>query len=235
MPRVAILQSNYLPWRGYFDLMDDADTFIVYDQVQYTKSDWRNRNSLKTRAGKAWITVPVRRDGLTTRIEDARIDWRTEWTDRHLAMVHENYRNAPFLKEVVDSFQAVLEQRHEHLSPLNVDLMRWVAGYLSINTSLVLSSSLMATGDRTDRLVDLVLAVGGTTYLTGPAALSYLDLDAFDRAGIAVEVKTYDYAPYPQQWGDFEGAVSVLDLMLNTGPAARSHLKSLNPNRLLSR
>jgi hypothetical protein len=234
MTRVVILQSNYVPWRGYFDLMDDADVFIVYDQVQYTKSDWRNRNVLKTRAGKAWITVPVRRDGLATQIEDARIDWKAEWPARHRSMIMENYRTAPFLDEVSAAFQSVLDRRHDRLSALNVDLMAWVAGELSIKTRIVQSSSLASSGDRNERLVDLVRAVGGTRYLTGPAALSYLDLEAFGRAGIAVEVKAYDYAPYTQLWGGFEGAVSILDLMLNTGPDARAHLKSRSSVQLVA-
>ena len=234
MSRVAILQSNYIPWKGYFDIIHDVDLFIFYDDDQYTMRDWRNRNRIKTRAGLSWVTVPVRRDGLSTRIEDARIDWRTDWTARHRHVLLENYRDAPFVREISDGFFAVLDRRHDRLSALNVELMRWIADCLSIRTEVVLSSSLEASGNRTDRLVDLVTAVGGNTYLSGPSAEAYLDLAAFDEAGIAVEFKTYDYAPYPQLWGEFEGAVSVLDLMLNIGPDARAHLKSKSANRTVS-
>lgn len=231
MRRVAILQSNYVPWRGYFDLMDDADVFIVYDEVQYTKNDWRNRNKLKTRQGTGWLTVPVRRDGLDTRIDEARIDWTGDWTGRHRSQLTDSYRDAPHWEPVAGEFLAIIEKRHERLSALNLDLLRWAAARLGIATELITSGTLPGGEGKTGRLVALVKAAGGTSYLSGPAAESYLDLDAFTRAGIAVEYKSYDYAPYPQLWGPFEGAVSILDLLLNTGPEARDHLKSRTANR----
>ncbi len=231
MRRVAILQSNYVPWRGYFDLMDDVDVFIVYDEVQYTKNDWRNRNRLKTRSGLTWLTVPVRRDGLDTRIDEARLDWTRDWTEKHRNQLAEAYREAPHWEPVASEFFGIIGKRHDRLSDLNLELMRWAAGRLGIATEIVRSTDLPGNGGKTGRLVGLVRAVGGTSYLSGPAARSYLDPDAFARAGIGVEYKSYDYAPYPQLWGEFEGAVSVLDLLLNTGPEARRHLKSRTPNQ----
>lgn len=233
MTRVGILQSNYVPWRGYFDLMDDCDVFIVYDDVQYTKSDWRNRNKLKTRTGTTWMTVPVRRSGLATRIDEAMIDWTKDWTEKHRHLVIENYCGAPYFEEISSAFFEVLDRRHLRLSALNVALLRTIAARLDIETKIVLSSELYPHGGKTDRLISLVKSVGGDIYLSGPSAESYLDRDAFQRAGLALEYKSYDYEPYQQLWGAFDGAVSILDLLMNTGPAARRYLKSCTPNRLV--
>jgi len=229
MSRVGILQSNYIPWRGYFDLIDDCDIFIVYDEVQYTKSDWRNRNKLKTPKGANWITVPVQRTGLSTRIDEALIDWTKDWTQRHIALVSENYRDAPHFSKIAAGFFGHLTRQHERLSQLNFDLTTWLADRLDIKTEFRSSSGLGVPGGKTERLISLVKAVGGTTYLSGPAAESYLDVEAFRRAGLGLEYKTYDYEPYPQLWGPFEGAVSILDLLMNTGPEARRFLKSRSP------
>jgi hypothetical protein len=231
MTRVGILQSNYVPWRGYFDLMDDCDVFIIYDEVQYTKSDWRNRNKLKTRTGTSWMTVPVQRDGLATRIDEAKIDWTNDWTEKHRQLVIENYRDAPHFDDVSCPFFAELDRRPSRLSTLNVALLKMAAAHLRIETEIVFSAELGAQGGKTERLVSLVQEVDGDCYLSGPAAESYLDEELFRRAGITLEYKSYDYEPYPQLWGAFEGAVSILDLLLNTGPDARLFIKSQTPNR----
>lgn len=229
--RVGIIQSNFIPWRGYFDFIDDVDIFIILDDVQYTKSDWRNRNRLKTKFGTSWITVPIRRDGLQTRIDEARIDWKKPWPEAHRQLIFENYRDSPYFESVAEPFLNELDRRHERLSILNYELIKTFAAKLSIETKFMFSAELNIGGSKTERLVSLVQAVGGTSYLSGPAAEAYLDVDAFTAAGIALEYKTYDYEPYPQLWGPFEGAVSVIDLLMNTGRDARRFLKSRAPNR----
>lgn len=232
--RVGIIQSNFIPWRGYFDFIDDVDTFIILDDVQYTKSDWRNRNKLKTKSGTSWITVPVRRDGLQTRIDEARIDWSKPWPQVHRHLIFENYRDAPYVEDIAASVLSEIDRRPENLSALNYELIKFIAARLSIETKFVFSTELDIGGSRTDRLVSLVRAVGGTSYLSGPAAEAYLDVDAFKKANIALEYKSYDYQPYPQLWGSFDGAVSIIDLLMNTGPDARNFLKSRTPNRRIA-
>lgn len=146
--RVGILQSNYVPWRGYFDLMDDCDIFIIYDEVQYTKSDWRNRNKLKAASGATWMTVPVRREGLGIRIDQAHIDWTRDWPKKHKQLLLENYRDAPCRDAIASDFFAEIDQRYERLSALNVALLKRLAAHLYIETDIVLSTGLGSAGGR---------------------------------------------------------------------------------------
>ncbi|MGM4886847.1 WbqC family protein [Tardiphaga sp. 11_C7_N12_6] len=229
--RVGIVQSNYVPWRGYFDLIDDVDVFVVFDDVQYTDRDWRNRNQLKTPRGREWISVSVRHTSRNQLIQDVPVEWSVDWAERHLNLLRQNYREAPYYEIVAAEFSAILARRDGRLSELNIALMSWAMENCGITTKLVEASTLPGRGRKSERLVSLVQAVGGTTYLSGPSAAAYLDVDAFEAAGISVEYKSYDYAPYPQLWGNFEGAVSILDLLMNTGPDARHHIKSKSPNR----
>ena len=165
-------------------------------------------------------------------IQDVPIDWGVDWASRHLNVLDENYRAAPWYAEVVKEFAGILARRPARLSELNVALISWVAGRCGIHTPLVDAGSLPSRGRKTERLLSLVQAVGGTTYLSGPSAETYLDLAEFERTGIALEYKSYDYEPYQQLWGAFEGAVSILDLLMNTGPQARHFMKSRTPNRV---
>lgn len=232
--RVGIIQSNYVPWRGYFDFIDDCDVFILFDDVQYTDRDWRNRNKLKTPQGPVWITVSLQSGARDRLVQDVAIDWQTDWAARHLNLLRQHYGTAPHHAEIATEVAEIFARRPARLSELNHALIACVSARLRITTPLIDAASLPGRGRKTERLISLVEAVGGTSYLSGPAAQSYLDLDAFREAGIGLEYKSYDYEPYPQLWGDFEGGVSVLDLLMNTGPDARRFLKSRTPNQVIT-
>lgn len=232
--RVGIIQSNYVPWRGYFDFIDDCDVFILFDDVQYTDRDWRNRNKLKTPQGPVWITVSLQGGARDRLVQDVVIDWQTDWAARHLNLLRQHYGTAPHHAEIAAEVAEIFARRPARLSELNHALIARANARLGITTPLIDAVSLPGRGRKTERLISLVEAVGGTSYLSGPAAQSYLDLDAFREAGIGLEYKSYDYEPYPQLWGAFEGGVSVLDLLMNTGPDARRFLKSRTPNQVIT-
>lgn len=229
--RVGIIQSNYIPWRGYFDFIDDVDVFAIYDDVQFERRSWRSRNLIKTRAGPKWLTASVRKGDRSQSVEQTELTYEPDWRGDHLALLKANYQSAPFYARYMPSFAEILERRFEFLSPLNETLMRWIMAELAIKTPIVRSSAFGLQGRKTERLIDLVRKIGGKTYLSGPSASAYIDEEMFVDAGIALEYKTYDYAPYPQLWGPFDGAVSVLDLLFNVGPDARDFLKSATPSR----
>jgi len=233
MTRVAIVQSNFLPWRGYFDVIDDVDVFVVLDDVQYTRRDWRNRNQIKTRDGSKWITVPVLDEYQSSLIRDVRIAPDARWRDKQLGLIEHSYRKAAHFSGLFEEFRAVLSQDYSHLNDLNIALMQWVAKKLSITTTIVRSSELQSSGTKTARLIELLKGVGAGSYLSGPSAEAYIDVQMFAAAGISLAYKEYAYGPYPQLWGSFEGAVSVLDLLFNTGAEARCHLKSHAPHRVV--
>jgi len=228
--RVGIIQSNYVPWRGYFDFIDEVDLFIFHDDLQYTKGDWRNRNKIKTPKGLVWLTVPVKYEQTSQRICDTRIDYSQKWREGHLDRFRANYAITAFFVDAMSLWEEGLFCEDPTISQLNIRLIKLISGYLGITTPLVLSSEYAVKGTKTDRLIHLLKKVGATTYLSGPRAKGYLNENMFRDHGINLEYKSYDYPPYQQPWGEFVGTVSVLDLIANTGRAARNYLKSQTPN-----
>lgn len=232
MKRLAILQSNYIPWKGYFDIIASVDEFIIYDEVQYTKNDWRNRNLIKTTNGALWLTIPVRHTGRFGQpIDDVRVTGPA-WARKHWMSFVTYYAKAPFFGSVSpllgEAYAFCVDD--ERLSAVNLRFIRLVASLLGITTSITSSRDYPGGGDRNQRLVDLCLGAGATEYLSGPAARGYLDEPLFAEAGVAVTWMDYSrYPEYPQLHAPpFIHGVSVLDLILNVGPeAAPTYLRPL--------
>ncbi|WBA41980.1 WbqC family protein [Hymenobacter canadensis] len=227
--RVAILQSNYIPWKGYFDLLNSVDDFIFYDEVQYTKNDWRNRNRIKTAQGVQWLTMPVRQERLAQTISETEVS-DPAWRARHWRTLAQAYARSPHFEQYRPELEKLYAVDETRLSVINQRFIRAIQGWLGSETRLHSAADFTVDGDRTARLVQLVQAVGGTEYVSGPAASAYLDADQFARAGIDLTWMSYEgYPEYPQLHGPFEHRVSVLDLLLNTGPEAARYMLSF-PN-----
>lgn len=224
--RVGIIQSNYIPWRGYFDFIHDCDLFILHDDVQYTKGDWRNRNRIRTGDTKSdWLTVPVQASPTDTLICNKLIDYSRDWRADHLRQITQHYRRAPFLGVVTGLLEFAYGIHDRLLSTLNWRLTEEVCGYLGITTPIIWSMSYACEGSKTDKVLALCQAAGADEYLSGPAAKAYLDIDKMESAGVGVEWKDYSgYPDYPQQYAGFDPHVSVLDLIANVGPEARNYI-----------
>lgn len=231
--KVGVIQSSYIPWRGYFDFIASVDTFVFHDDIQYTKSDWRNRNRIKTPKGTEWLTVPVHYKEVSQLICDTGIDYSTSWPQKHLQKIQESYREVPYVQVVLNMLDRVLATKPETISNLNIELTKLICNYLCIPTPLLSSSDFFLTGKKTDRLIELLEKLNATTYLSGPSADAYLDRGAFSRNGIRLEYKSYEYDPYPQLWGPFDGAVTILDLIANCGPDAKEHIRSRKPDKVI--
>jgi hypothetical protein len=227
--KVGVIQSNYVPWRGYFDLIDDVDLFIFYDDVQFTKNDWRNRNRIKTSEGTAWLTVPVRHLTSTQLILETEIDDSRPWRSKQLKSLAQWYGQAPYFAHYYPALSTLLETPWQNLADLNHSLCAWLMRELGIATQVQHSRDYRLDGTRGDRLLGLLEQAGATSYLSGPSARCYLNEEAFRKQGIQLFYKTYDYPKYPQPWGPFIGEVTVLDLLFNTGPNARHFMKSRSP------
>ncbi len=225
---VLITQSNYIPWKGYFDAINMADVFVVYDEVQYTRRDWRNRNLIKTPSGLHWLTIPVDVKGKysqpinTTKISDK------SWNKQHWKSIQLNYARARFFKEHRDFFENLYLGCDElFLSRINHRFLKAICMLLKIETEFRLSSDFEQIGDKSERLLNICKKLGATEYISGPAAKDYLDTRIFDAADIKVTWLDYSgYKPYHQLFGDFEHEVSVIDLIFNAGHEAAGHLKS---------
>lgn len=218
-------QSNYIPWKGYFDLIHDADLFVFYDDVQFTKNDWRNRNRIKSPAGMQWLTVPVGTD-LNRLIGDVAIPER-RWQSRHWKTLRQCYGTAPFFKQYQTFLDHVyLEREWHNLSELNQFLIQTVAAeFLGIKTTFARSSDFVCAGAKQDRLLSLLRGVQADVYISGPAAKAYLEPARFTAAGIELTWKDYvGYPEYPQLFPPFEHAVTILDVLFHVGSRASSYI-----------
>jgi WbqC-like protein family len=226
--RVAIVQSCYIPWKGYFDLINLVDEFILYDDRQYTRRDWRNRNRIKTPQGSTWLTIPVEVKGrYDQRIDETRIS-DPDWAGRHWKTLTHSYSSAPFFDDLRDRVEALYARASDpYLSRVNRLFLDELCGMLGISTPLSWSTHYEAQGAKTERLVSLCRAAGATAYLSGPSAREYMDEGLFAEAGIELEYMDYSgYPEYPQLHPPLDHAVTVLDLLFNTGPDAPSFMKS---------
>lgn len=227
MKKVAILQSNYIPWKGYFDLIASVDEFILYDDMQYTRRDWRNRNQVKTPQGVQWLTVPVLVKGkYHQKIFDTEIDG-TEWAAAHWKALAQNYRRAPNFAQIAAWLEPLyLEGDYSHISQLNRRFIEAICKYLGIKTTVTNSSDYRLIEGKTERLADLCAQAGGTEYISGPAAKDYVDERVFTDMRIKLTWFDYlGYPEYPQLWGEFVHGVTILDLLFNCGKDSPRYMR----------
>ena len=227
--RVGIIQSNYIPWKGYFDFINMVDDFVLFDDAQYTKRDWRNRNRIKTRHGPQWLTIPVSVSGKRRqKIQDTEIDDRS-WARRHWKTLCQHYAGAKHFGHFKASLQELyLGCEDTRLSEINYRFITAVNTILSINTRLWWSRDFPSTAaNPSERLLAICRALGAGEYLSGPSARDYLDVALFEREGVKVTWVDYSgYPEYEQLYPPFEHAVSVLDLIFCTGPDAGRYMKT---------
>lgn len=226
MKKVAILQSNYIPWKGYFDMIAAVDEFILYDDMQYTRRDWRNRNQIKTPQGTLWLTVPVRVKGKFDQlIRETELDG-DRWREQHWKSLNANYRKAPHFAEVAKVIEPLYQTSFHTVSELNRAFIEAICGYLGITTKISNSWDYQLIEGKTERLVDLCQQAGATEYISGPSAMRYIQQEFFEEAGIKLSWFDYQgYPEYPQLWGEFTHGVSILDLMFNCGKDAPNFMR----------
>lgn len=222
---VSILQSNYIPWKGYFDIIAKSDVFVIYDEVQFTRRDWRNRNLIKTNDGLKWLTIPVIQDDYYQKICET-IIVQGNWKKKHKSTLQNNYGKTPYFKEYKDVFFEIYDTPLHSLSEINRLFIEKICAILAIETKIIDSRELNLEGDKVERLVDACKKLNATKYLSGPAAKNYMTEVLFNENNIQVEWMDYsNYKEYNQLNPPFEHGVSILDLIFNEGANARSFLK----------
>jgi len=225
---VAIVQSNYIPWKGYFDLINSADEFILFDDMQYTTRDWRNRNRIKTRNGPMWLTIPVLVKGRRSQSIRDTIISDTRWNTKHWKAIVHNYSRADHFPSYEALFKELyLGSQENFLSAINYRFITAVRKILGIDTKISWSMDYHLVEGKTRRLVELCKQAGATEYLTGPRAKAYIDERLFNREGIALRYMDYSgYSEYKQLFPPFVHEVSIIDLILNEGPNATKYMRS---------
>ena len=230
MKKVAILQSNYIPWKGYFDLINSVDEFILFDDMQYTRRDWRNRNKIKTANGLIWLTIPVQVKGkYYQKIKDTEIS-DVGWQEDHWKSITYNYIRSKYFQDYKDIFESLyLNCQEKHLSKINYQFIVNICKILGISTKISWSMDYTITEGKTERLVSLCKQAEATEYISGPAAKEYINDDLFKQENIKLSYVDYSsYPEYHQLFPPFEHGVSVVDLIFNEGKNAKKHMKSFN-------
>jgi hypothetical protein len=228
--KVAIVQSNYIPWKGYFDIIASVDEFILYDDMQFTRRDWRNRNQIKTPQKVQWLTVPVLVKGKShQKIRETEIDG-VIWADLHWKSLIHNYRHAPHFAEIAAWLEPLYRNElYTHISPLNRRFIEAICNYLGIKTTVTNSWDYTLIDGQTERLANLCAQAGGTEYISGPAAKNYIEEHVFDDMGIKLTWFDYDgYPEYPQLWGEFAHGVTILDLLFNCGKGSHRYMRHVS-------
>ncbi len=226
----VILQPSYVPWRGYFDQIRRADLFIFYDDIQYDKHGWRNRNQIKTHQGKQWLTIPVYTKGVTqgVPIKDVRIDWSKSWAKSHLKSLTLSYSKAPYLEQYLPMLESFYERRDEFLADFTIETSIQLARELGFDSTRFMRSSALTNieGQKTDRVINILKQVGANHYICGPSASSYMEPEKFDGAGITFEYMDYNYPEYSQLYPPYDPYVSILDLLLMKGNSAADYFEA---------
>lgn len=228
MKKIAILQSNYLPWKGVFDMINQVDVFVFLEDAQYTKNDWRNRNKIMTYKGEpCWISVPIKNTIHHTqfKIHEAMIGTNSAWQRKHHASFTLNYSKARFFKEykyIIDNIY--LNKKWDKLSDLNIYCIKEISAILGIKTAFVNSCDLGCSGIKDDKLINICKSLGADSYLSGLAAKAYIVPDKFKNNNITLEYIKYEYPEYPQLGNKFEHGVTILDLVFNCGSNAYKYI-----------
>lgn len=229
MPKtVAIVQSFYIPWKGYFDLINTADELILFDDMQYARRFWNNRNKIKTAQGVIWLSIPVQVKGrFHQAIKDTLIS-DPQWRSRHWETIQRCYARAAYFKKYREIFETLyLGGEETLLSRINYRFITVLCELLGIATKISWSMEYRIAPGKTARLVDLCRQAGADVYVSGPTARGYLEEELFREAGIELRYMDYsDYPIYPQLYPPFVHEVSIIDLILNTGPQAQQYMKS---------
>lgn len=217
--RVVISQAMFFPWPGFLEQLCLADVFVHYNDVQFSKGSFANRVQVKTSAGVRWLTAPLSGLELGQRIEDVRLDTRTDWRARHQELMRQAYAVAPYRDDMLALLADVYASRCETVASLSDRSLKALCDYFAIGsrTRFMHVGDLGIGGVGSQRVLDIVLALGGDTYITGLGARNYLDHRAFERAGIEVRYMNYSKTPYAQLHGAFTPFVSSLDLLANCG------------------
>lgn len=231
MKHLAVMQPTYLPWLGYFNLMDLVDSFVLLDDVEFSKRSWQQRNRIRTAEGLQWLTVPVATKGRSHQnINEAKIDDTQKFPDKHIRTIQFSYSKAPYFDRYFDEFALTLREASESgkLNRINQALIRWLKGKFGIETELKTSSELSCDGRRSELLVNISNTLDSAVYVSPPGSMNYLreEFDVFEESDVELRIQSYEHPTYPQVYDPFESHASALDLLFNVGPEALEIIRS---------
>lgn len=234
MTRAVILQPMYLPWMGYFGMVETADVFVFYDDVQFVRRSWQRRNKIKVPDGEfTWLTVPVKKN-FKQQIDEVQIK-ETDWQDTHWRSIHHSYANAPYFEAYADDLEAIYNQEWIKLRELNTTITKMMCNLFDIrDTEFRFSSDINPAGAKTDRLINVLTEIGADEYVSGPGAREYMEVEKFDSAGIDLYWHEFDHPEYEQIHGEFVSHLSAIDLLFHCGPDAGDIIREAEADALVA-
>lgn len=225
MKKIAILQSNYIPWKGVFDMMNKVDTFVFFEDVDFTKRDWRIRNKIKTPEGEIWLTIPVKKSSRGTKIYEIQISQEENWQEKHYKTITQYYKKARYFEEYKCLLDKIyLEKKWENLSEFNIFSNILIAKELGIKTEFINSKDLKTSGTKDDKLIEICEKLEGNYYLSGPAAKDYINNEKFKNKNINLAYIKYEYPEYKQLYGEFNHYLSIFDVLFNCGKDTQDYI-----------
>lgn len=225
------MQPTYIPWMGYFGMVDATDIFVFYDDVQFVSRSWQRRNKIKVPQNWIWLTVPVI-ENFGQNINEVKINNALNWRDKHWKSIQHSYSKAPFFKDYMPVFKEIYDREWEYLVDLNVALIRKITEILGLEPKFLLASELNATGNKTDRLISLLKELGANEYISSPGSKSYIENEKFSKEGITLYWYEFNHPIYPQLFGDFIPYLSVIDLLFNVGSKSLDVIRKGGENAL---
>ena len=224
---IAIMQPTYLPWLGYFELIDHCDLFVFLDDVQFVKKSWQQRNKIRTFEGELLLTVPVFIKGKRGQlIKDVRINNESAWRNKHFMSIENNYQKAPFYKEYIELIRGIYSLEYTYLIDLNMKLIEFIKEQLGIKTKIILSSQLNVDGNKTEKIINICKICKADTIYDAKGAMDILDLNLFAKNNIEIIFQEYRHPVYDQIYTGFVSHVSALDLLMNAGKKSLEVLRS---------
>ena len=225
--RAVVLQPTYLPWMGYFGMIDIADIFVFYDDVQFSVQSWQQRNKIKSMNGNwMWLSVPIVRN-FGRNIKEVQINNAADWRKKHWASISQSYAKTAYFKDYKEEIENIYESEWEYLCDLNISVIKKVAGLLSVRMPQFIRSSELEdiSGEKTDRLLLTLKKIGADEYISGPAAKEYMEGNKLEQKGIKLYWYEYQHPAYPQIRGEFIPYLSAIDLVFNTGSEALKYIR----------
>jgi len=216
MKRLVVMQPTYLPYIGYFSLIDRSDVFVFLDDVQFSNQSWQQRNRIKTHNGPLVLTVPVVHNG-KQQIRDVKIDNTQGWRRKHLLSIENNYKKCKYFNNNYKYIQQVINHKYKYLDRLNRTLIYTICDILDLKFISFCSSNIKTSGNRINRLIDICKHFRCDTYLSTIGSKDYLDMGVFNQNGIKVEFFKSQETKYPQMYNGFIPDLSIIDLLFNMG------------------
>ncbi len=224
--QISIMQPTYLPWLGYFDLIDQSDIFVFLDDVQFEKQSWQQRNMIKTNNGWIWLTIPVIQK-FGQKIAETRINYANKWNEKHFKSIYYNYHTAAYYNLFNDRLEKIYSFHHKFLVDFNIMIIQWVCEELGISPQFICSSALSVTGTKTERLINICQKLNANNYLSPLGSKTYIEKNnLFNDSGIILKYQHFEHPQYSQNTGDFISHLSTLDLILNNGPDSLGIIRS---------